>query len=340
MDRDTLDVWLSLIWLARLVAAGFGKLVWNANRSARHPDTRKRTQLRGHADDLIVTDVPHLRIIPQELWDRVHALCDEWATKFASRQKGGRRPYKEHLLAGLLRCGECGGNMRIYQTSEQGGSRVACAVAKQNKGSCTHRKSYYLAGLEAVVLDGMKQNLTDPKVLYHARWAERQKEISSERGTTEMALHELTAKIDRYVIAVGDSDKPAKSIMEQLNKLEAEQAALVERLRAIDAEGNVVTLHPAAIDKFVSSIEALHDGLKRADATPSTMAGYHAAFRNVFDRFDVQPTPKRHRYSVTPFAWLAAIMGLELFPARRSAEEMLSEQGFAMSLSSDERIPT
>jgi len=97
----------------------------------------------------------------------------------------------------------------------------------------------------------------------------------------------------------------------------------------------VVTLHPAAIDKFASSIEALHDGLKRADATPSTMASYHAAFRNVFDKFEVQPTPKRHRYEVKPYARISAIMGMELFPARRSSEEMLAEQGVTMSLSSN-----
>jgi len=31
---------------------------------------------------------------------------------------------------------------------------------------------------------------------------------------------------------------------------------LAEKVRLIAAEGNVVTLHPAAIDKFASSIEA------------------------------------------------------------------------------------
>jgi site-specific DNA recombinase len=318
-----------------------GKLVWNANRSARHPDTRKRTQLRGHADDLIITDVPHLRIIPQELWDHVHGLCDGRAAKSASHKKGGRRAYKEHLLAGMLRCGECGGNMRIYQNSERGGSRVACATAKQNKGNCTHRKSYYLSGLEELVLDGMEKDLTNPKVLieytrsYHARWAERQKEISSDRDTTERALNRLTGQIDRYVIALGESDQPVKAIMERLNKLEAERAALAEKLRGIESEGNVISLHPAAIERFASDVEALHDGLTRADESPAAMARYRAAFRNMFEKFEVQPTPKRHRYAVKPYFRLAAIMGMKLFPKGRSAEEMLAEQGVTMSFSAD-----
>jgi DNA invertase Pin-like site-specific DNA recombinase len=141
-----------------------GKLVWNANRTTLHPETRKRTQQRGRPDDLIVADVPHLRIVPQSLWDQVHILCDDRATKFGHR-KGARRSgmHKEHLLSGMLCCAACGGYMRTYQTTPKGGARVACAAAMQ-KGTCTHRKSYYLTGLQVAILDGMKQHLTNPRL--------------------------------------------------------------------------------------------------------------------------------------------------------------------------------
>ena len=46
--------------------------------------------------------------------------------------------------------------------------------------------------------------------------------------------------------------------MERFNKLKAERASLAEKLRLIAAQGNVITLHPAAIDKFASAIEAMH----------------------------------------------------------------------------------
>jgi DNA invertase Pin-like site-specific DNA recombinase len=169
-----------------------GKLVWNSNRTVINPDNGKRGQRRGNPDDLIVTDVPHLRIVEQSLWDQAHGLCDDRAIQFGhDKQRGVRRRtgYKDHLLSGMLCCGGCGGNMRIYQTTERGGARVACAAAIQ-KATCTHRKSYYLTGLQDAVLQGMKQNLTKPKALieytrnYHARWAERQKEISVDRAVT------------------------------------------------------------------------------------------------------------------------------------------------------------
>ncbi len=324
-----------------------GKLVWNSNRTVINPDNGKRGQRRGNPDDLIVTDVPHLRIVEQPLWDQAHGLCDTRAIQFGhDKQRGVRRRtgYKDHLLSGMLCCGECGGNMRIYQTTERGGARVACAAANQ-KSTCPHRKSYYVTGLQDVILEGMKENLTKPQALieytrnYHARWAERQKEISVDRAVTEKVLNRVTVQIDRYITAIGESDEPVKAMMERLSKLETERSALAQKLQAIESEGNVITLHPAAIDKFATSIEAICAGLSQAN-DPDAIAGWRSAFRSVFDRFVVHATPKRHRYEVTPYARLSAIMGLELFHMPRSAQEMLAEQGVTMSFAATERTPT
>lgn len=308
-----------------------GKVVWNANRTVHNPDTGKRTQRRGNPDDLITTDVPHLRIIDQALWDRAHGLCDERAVTFGVAKRPQRRGNKPHLLSGLLACGVCGGNMRISHCGGDKGSRVACTSAHQ-WDICTHGKSYYLSELQATVLGGIKTQLTDPEALteytraYHARWAERQKEASSERDSVQKVLNRVTVQIDRYITAIGESEEPVKAIMDRLKVLEAERGGLVEKLRLIEADGNVVSLHPAAIDKFAASIEQMHAALT-GDLKPEAMAPFEAAFRNVFDRIVVHPTKKRHPYEVTPYARLSAIMGVELFPKVRTTEEMLAEQG-------------
>lgn len=120
-------------------------------------------------------------------------------------------------------------------------------------------------------------------------------DLSSDRQVTEKALTRTTVQIDRYVTAIGESDEPVKTMVERLNKLEAERATLAEKLRLIESEGNVITLHPAAIDKFAAAIKAMHAGLSQADGDPAAIAQWRAAFRNVFERFLVHPTPKRHR---------------------------------------------
>src|SRR5262249_50673393 len=46
-----------------------GKLVWNVNRSVLNPHTGRKIQRLNKSDDVMVTDVPALRIVDQLLWD-------------------------------------------------------------------------------------------------------------------------------------------------------------------------------------------------------------------------------------------------------------------------------
>ena len=318
-----------------------GKVVWNSNKGVRNPENGKITQRRGNPEDVIVADVPHLRIIEQAVWDQAHALCDERAMKNGGAG-GRRRGNKPHLLSGLLCCGVCGGNMRISHCGGDKGSRVTCAAAHQFD-TCTHGKSYYLSELQATVLAGIKTQLTNPEALteytraYHARWAERQREANSERDNVQKVLNRITVQIDRYIAAIGESDEPVKAIMDRLKVLESERAGLVEKLRLVEADGNVVSLHPTIIDQFAANVDAMHSALT-GELNPEATAPFAAAFRNVFDRIVVHPTKKRAPYEVTPYARLSAIMGVELFPKGRSAEEMLAEQGLAYCDNGNEEL--
>jgi DNA invertase Pin-like site-specific DNA recombinase len=42
-----------------------GKFVWNATHAIKNPDTGKRTFRRNRPEDIITSDLPHLRIVPQ-----------------------------------------------------------------------------------------------------------------------------------------------------------------------------------------------------------------------------------------------------------------------------------
>jgi site-specific DNA recombinase len=118
--------------------------------------------------------------------------------------------------------------------------------------------------------------------------------------------------------------------MKALKALRVEKAGLTERLKVIDAESNIVTLHPKAIDEFAATMEKMHAALSgKHDA--EHLAPVLMAFRSVFERVVVHPTDKRKPYEVTPYARLGAIMGVELFPTISSVEEMLAEQGVSAS---------
>jgi hypothetical protein len=73
-------------------------------------------------------------------------------------------------------------------------------------------------------------------------------------------------------------------------------------------------------------MEQLHRALLDASGTEMT-ADSRAAFRMVFDSIVVHPTAKRAPYEFTPYARLGAVLGVNLFPTKRTAGQILQEQG-------------
>jgi len=141
--------------------------------------------------------------------------------------------------------------MSICQSNPDGSPRMVCSFANRRE-NCDHRKSYCLKTLQSTILDGVKDKLTDRKALleltraYHERWAERQKFIRTDHEKAKTQLNRVVVQIDRIVAAISESDDPVKVLMEKLKALETERVSLSEKVRLIEAEGNVITLHPAA----------------------------------------------------------------------------------------------
>ncbi len=98
-----------------------GRLIWNRLRYVKNPETGKRVSRINPPEEWIVTEVPELRIVGDDLWqgvkDRQGEITEKYATVIAATQaaranrlNGAHRP--RHLFSGLLECGVCGGPYR------------------------------------------------------------------------------------------------------------------------------------------------------------------------------------------------------------------------------------
>jgi DNA invertase Pin-like site-specific DNA recombinase len=302
-----------------------GELVWNQYRSIKG-ENEKRTKRKGKPEDLITAPVPHLRIVDQALWDRAQRMRTG-----RSRQIPGRvykKTIMNHMLAGRLFCGACGGRMKIVWSGAREGTRVGCGNAR-DRAICTNAKSYSLPEIEATVLHGVKHNLDVEALMAftegaHKEWAARQRAASVERHAVERALNRAVEKIDRIIAAITDTDAEVKPLAEKLKTLELERAGLQVRLENLQAEGNVVTLLPETIRQFRLNLERLHDALS-AELTDEKASPYRVAFGNVFDRVVVHPTGKRRPVEATPYVRLSAIMGADFFPRMRKPQEVFGK---------------
>lgn len=302
-----------------------GKLVWNQTRAAKN-DMEKRVKKPGLPDDLLERDVPSLRLIDDDLWQRAQALRAS-----RNRQKPGKTHQKtvmNHMLAGRLVCGVCNGKMTVVWSDGGGKKMVGCRNAR-DRAICANTKFYSLQDIEATVLHGIKHDL-DVEALTrftkgaHDQWAEEQKSRGVERLQVERAITRANEKIDRIVDAITDSDLEVKPLVEKMKALELERAGLATRLEQLKAQGTAAVL-PEVITKFRQNIETMVDALMSTTISEDEAARYRVAFGNTFESVVVHQTGKRKPVEVTPYARLSAIMGIDIMPVMRSSKEVLRD---------------
>jgi hypothetical protein len=298
-----------------------GRLVWNRLRYVKDPETGKRVSRTNSPDQLIVQDVPELRILEQELWDSVKAR--QAVSRKDTRPDLKNRPFWDRkrprfLLSGLARCGECGASYVKISANLFG-----CAAAR-NKGTCANRLNVRRDALEAIVLDGLKARLMDPE-LFKAFADEFVAEVNRLRGTesarAEQLKRELEAtqkRIRRIVEAIAEG-VPARSLKEELLALEQRQEQL-ERHIAQGAPPQPL-LHPNLAELYRQKVTDLHTALEH----PTHAAEAVEKIRALIDAIVLTPEQGKLRIDLT--VALAGILSVAQKDQRpRPEDEASAEQ--------------
>ncbi len=339
-------IWNSQAFVGGMYAKGIlgnrkyiGEIDWNTHSTEEDPTTRKKVRRVNPESEHTKELNPNLRIVGQPLWDAAQKVrTDRSVKKFGAGGKVTRRPVVargEHLLSGLLRCGTCNGHMRISNTSRNGTSRVACAAAHQHH-TCEHTKTYDVDELKNGILGGMMENLLSDEMIDVALEAYRIDKNQgvkndSEKKAVERKLNALNVEITRLVDATMKTENPPAEFFEKINEKEIERASLDERLRQLGgpAGSNNLLQFPVTSPKFKDiyrkSVFEVHRAMTKKPDTPES----RVAFRNLIDSIVVHPTAKRMPYEFTPYARIAAIQGLNLFPSYRTTKEVIEAQGLS-----------
>jgi len=130
-----------------------GEIVYNRQAFRKDPDTRKRVSRPNDQADYVSQEVPGLRIIDADLWEKVQVRLIEAAPMGG----GGRR--KKRLFSGKLRCASCGGSVIIIASDRWG-----CSAARQT-GMCDNRATITDEALQRRVWAAVRRDLLHPDVI-------------------------------------------------------------------------------------------------------------------------------------------------------------------------------
>jgi hypothetical protein len=98
-----------------------GRFVWNRRRSRKKLKSGEREYLLRPKEEWIVISHPELRIVSEDLCEKVKAHQREQAVRIGARVRLGLSKhraratgtYPKYLLSGIVRCGVCGSNLVV-----------------------------------------------------------------------------------------------------------------------------------------------------------------------------------------------------------------------------------
>ena len=239
-----------------------GRIVWNRLRYIKDPDTGKRVSRPNPESEWIFHDVPELRIIEQDLWNRIKARQEAIKVE-RSTGKPNRlheRQRAKYLFSGLTRCACCGGGYSMISQT-----LVGCSTAR-NKGTCKNRLNIRRDGLEKRVLNGLKGHLMDPELFaifceeFTRRMNERRMEARAAIDAAHAEIPRIERDLERLVDCFLKEDEAADALHARMKQLEARKREL--QVFLADAEEPPPVLHPSMAIVYRERIGALYDALQ------------------------------------------------------------------------------
>ncbi len=305
-----------------------GRLVWNRQRFIKNPDTGKRIAQPNPEKDWIITEVPHLRIVDQDLWDSVKArqkMLDKEPHFWTKR-----RP--QNLFSYLLTCGCCGSGM-----SKVSADRYGCS-ASRNKGTCSNRLTIKQDNLEHTILEALQHYLMTPE-LVKVFCEEYTKHINELRKTRNATIHRYKKELVKLET---DKEKLIEAIINGVHgsEIKAPMNKIVERREQIesyleDTEEAPVMLHPNMSLRYQEEVNALRKSLNKEE-TRSEAADL---LRSLIDKILLTPKPCGKEYAIDLHGDLAGILTVSAGKQQKiSDSDPLLQQVKMMTESGDQKI--
>lgn len=248
-----------------------GVLVWNRLRFVKDPSTGKRVSRINPPEKWIRSEVPHLRIVDDALWQAVRNRQKDIAVRFEATAEGVRKAKarKLHekkrpvsLLSGLLTCGCCGGRYGLIMRDRYG------CLNHHRRGTCDNSRTITRDKIEERVLSGLKDRLISSRAVEETvrAFAEEMNRLNRERRAQGEQDRKVLAKIEKAIagiIAAIEDGMYQPSMKARMDELERQKAEVIAR--QLQAPADTPDVHPNIASIYRKRVERFTDALHNDD---------------------------------------------------------------------------
>lgn len=279
---------------------------WNRTKHIKNPDTARRVSRVNSKDEWFIMAVPELAIIKPEVWEAAQARKAERSFKQTTRQAQRAK----RLFSGLLRCGSCGSTINSNGIDAKTGKpRVQCA-GNASQGICDNPVRAYVEDIEGVVLNALRTNLADTRLMnayIDAYMAERKRltrQAVNEYDTITKRLAEIERKTERLKNAYMAGAIEVDEFKADKLLLNDDKAVLIGKLAIVKDSASAISFHPAAVASFKAALGDLSAVLCVDGERPSAKL-----VRSVVDRVIVTPAEEKPKSPFERRAMRVEIVG-------------------------------
>ncbi|PYE85227.1 recombinase family protein [Phyllobacterium leguminum] len=259
-----------------------GVLVWNRLRFVKDPSTGKRVSRLNPESAWIRAEVPHLRIVDDELRNAVRARQKQIAAIFGPNPANTRedRMKRIHLanrpvslLSGLLTRGCCSGKVGIITPDRHG------CLNHHRRGTCDNNRTITRQNIEARVLSGLKEGLVSSEAVAEAirAYAEEMNRLNHDRRAQAAADQKALAKIEKAIagiIAAIEDGMYQPSMKARMDELERQKAEITARMGKApadvpDVHPNITNAYRLRVERFTQALNDPEGGRQAAESLRS-----------------------------------------------------------------------
>ena len=248
-----------------------GRRVWNRQSYRKHPTTQKRVSRLNPPEDWKIAEVPHLRIIDDDLWNAVKARQEDISRTRKSAESAGKTGAaasqstrrRKYLLSGLLSCGQCGGKLTVAGKSPR--RFYYCANAKEKgaavcEGMPGVRESVAAETILGCLRSGLMQDAAyeDFRASFIAKVREQEAESGEALRRHDQKVSDLE-KTHANLLRAVEGGQYSEALITRLNTVDADLKALRAEREAlvpapIELPDDLPAFYRAYVDDLVGTL--------------------------------------------------------------------------------------
>jgi DNA invertase Pin-like site-specific DNA recombinase len=241
-----------------------GVRVWNRTEKLLHPMKGRKAKRVRPQSEWIRVDVPDLRIVSDELWNRVQQVNQQMKDKLYGTRLGGLNrsaQSRTYLFSGIMNCGLCDGKFAVIIGGEPSKVRYGCKNHRF-RDTCSNKLTIKWQPLEQQLIAAISKNLLDPQLEqqrikdFRAQLQaaiELEEKLASESASNGYKLKEERSDLEQQAVRLADAiGQHGYSVVlsAQLSKLESRMAE-IDRLLAAKPASKVPKFTDEQIREFL-----------------------------------------------------------------------------------------